>query len=145
MLASIVRGCNAKQFLGCLLAGMLGLAGLGTSDAHAATIMGAGVNVTCGGWIEARKTNNTPNRLAAEQWALGYLSGVAMFTNTSPLDKLDPGAVFVWLDNACQQHPLERLPAALVQFVKVRAEAAKSSAPAEPPKAKQEAPQPKRR
>lgn len=145
MFASIPRRRHAKRFWGCLFAGTISLAGLSLSGAHAATIMGAGVNLTCGGWIEARKTNNTPNRLAAEQWALGYLSGVAMFTNSSPLDRLDPGAVFVWLDNACQQHPLERLPAALVQFVKVRAEAAKAAPANEQPKPKQEAPQPKRR
>jgi hypothetical protein len=128
-------------FCSLLLAGTVGVGSVVAPGARAATVMGAGVALSCGGWVETRK-GSEPNKSAAEQWVLGYLSAVAMFTNTSPLDGLDPGAVFVWLDNACQQRPLERLPAALVQFVRARAEAAKAQGQRTPPKP-QPAPSPK--
>ena len=95
---------------------------------RAATIMGVGITISCGGWVETRKT---PNKTTFEEWALGYLSGVAMWSQISPLDGLDPSAVYVWLDNFCQQRPLERFKTALDEFVRQRAAAA-PPAPAQP-------------
>lgn len=88
--------------------------------AKAATLMGSGITVSCGGWVEARKGTG-PIRPLLEDWGLGYLSGVAMWTQESPLDNLDAAAVFVWLDNYCQSRPLEPFKAALDAFVRVRA------------------------
>ena len=90
---------------------------IATSPSFAATIMGSGVALSCGGWVEVRKT---PNKTIAEEWTLGYLSGVAMWTPASPLDGLDVGAVMVWLDNFCQQRPLLPYKAALDEFVRQR-------------------------
>ena len=87
-------------------------------SAGAATLMGSGVTISCGGWVEVRK--GAPNKQLIEEWALGYLSGVAIWTPESPLDNLDAAAVFVWLDNVCQQRPLEPFKAALDAFVRVR-------------------------
>lgn len=89
------------------------------APASAATLMGSGITVSCGGWVEVRK--GAPLKAQIEDWALGYLSGVAMWTPESPLDNLDPGAVFVWLDNFCQQRPLEPFKNALDNFVRARA------------------------
>ena len=91
-----------------------------TSTARSATIMGTGITISCGGWVEIRKT---PNKGAVEEWSLGYLSGVAMWTPVSPLDGLDAGAVMVWLDNFCQRNPLVPFKAALDEFVRQRAAA----------------------
>ena len=101
--------------------------------AVAATLMGSGVTISCGGWVEVRKGG--ANKQLIEEWALGYLSGVAIWTPESPLDNLDPAAVFVWLDNACQQRPLEPFKAALDAFVRVRSVATtpQTNPPARPP------------
>lgn len=90
------------------------------SGARSATIMGTGITISCGGWVEIRKT---PNKAVVEEWSLGYLSGVAMWTPISPLDGLDAGAVMVWLDNFCQRNPLVPFKAALDEFVRQRAAA----------------------
>ena len=99
----------------------LGLAAAGVmapQAAPAATLMGSGVTVSCGGWVETRK--GAPNKQVLEEWALGYLSGVAIWSPESPLDNLDSGAVFVWLDNTCQNRPLEPFKSALDAFVRAR-------------------------
>jgi len=120
-----------------LAAAILVVVASAVPGARAATIMGSGVSLSCGGWVEIRKT---PNKAAAEEWTLGYLSGVAMWSPASPLDNLDAGAVFVWLDNFCQQRPLERFKAALDEFVRDRARAARP--PAQPSQGKPPAPTP---
>lgn len=110
---------RARQRLGgIVLASVIGLA---PASVWGATIMGSGITLSCGSWVELRKTQN---KAPVEEWSLGYLSGVAMWTPVSPLDGLDPGAVFVWLDNFCQQRPLERFKNALDEFVRQRAAAA---------------------
>ena len=100
------------------LAIAVGAAGLTATPVGAATLMGSGITISCGGWVEARK--GTPIKQLVEDWGLGYLSGVAMWTPESPLDNLDPAAVFVWLDNYCQQRPLEQFKSALDAFVRAR-------------------------
>jgi hypothetical protein len=94
-----------------------------------ATMMGAGL-VSCGAWVEVRK--GAPNKVPLEEWALGYLSGVAMWTANSPLNGLDPGAVVVWLDNYCQSRPLEPFKLALDAFIRARAQPPAPAAPAAP-------------
>lgn len=94
--------------------------------ARAATIMGTGITISCGGWVEIRKT---PSKAGVEEWTLGYLSGVAMWTPASPLDGLDAAAVMVWLDNFCQQNPLVPYKLALDEFVRIRAAAMRPPAP----------------
>lgn len=98
----------------------LGVLMLLAPPTRAATIMGSGITISCGGWVELRKT---PNKGPVEEWSLGYLSGVAMWTPASPLDGLDAGAVLVWLDNFCQQNPLVAFKLALDEFIRQRAAA----------------------
>lgn len=114
-----------------LLAISLGMATLPVASAGAATLMGSGITISCGGWVEARK--GTPIKPLVEDWGLGYLSGVAMWTPESPLDNLDPPAVFVWLDNYCQQRPLEPFKSALDAFVRARSTPPPQAQPAAPP------------
>lgn len=102
-----------------------------SAPAHAATLMGSGITVSCGGWVEARR-NNVPIKPVLEEWGLGYLSGIAIWTPHYPLDNLDPPAVFVWLDNYCQQNPLEPFKSALDAFVRARATPPPQPAPTAP-------------
>jgi len=102
---------------------------LAAAGANAATIMGSGITLSCGSWVELRRT---PNKAPVEEWAMGYLSGVAMWTPVSPLDGLDPGAIFVWLDSFCQQRPLEKFKNALDEFIRQRAAMMAPPAQAQP-------------
>lgn len=122
------------------LAIAVGAAGLTATPVGAATLMGSGITISCGGWVEARK--GTPIKQLVEDWGLGYLSGVAMWTPESPLDNLDPAAVFVWLDNYCQQRPLEPFKSALDAFIRTRSAAqAPPQQPPQPQSAQQPRPQ----
>lgn len=116
------------------LAIALGIAVPPSGPANAATLMGSGITISCGGWVEARK--GTPVKPLVEDWGLGYLSGVAMWTPESPLDNLDPAAVFVWLDNYCQQRPLEPFKAALDAFVRARTTPPPAQPAHQPPQAR---------
>jgi hypothetical protein len=109
------------------LAIAVGTSWLTATPAGAATLMGSGITISCGGWVEARK--GTPIKQLVEDWGLGYLSGVAMWTPESPLDNLDPAAVFVWLDNYCQQRPLEPYKSALDAFIRARSAPPPGQAP----------------
>ena len=110
------------------LAALVAGTAMAPTGGHAATIMGSGITLSCGSWVELRRT---PNKGPVEEWALGYLSGVAMWTPVSPLDGLDPGAIFVWLDSFCQQRPLEKFKNALDEFIRQRAA---MMAPPQPPR-----------
>jgi hypothetical protein len=62
----------------------------------------------CGAWIK------TPTH-GAKMWILGYLSGKnsAMGRNNPKYDPLSQissaNQIFVWMDNYCQNNPLEKL------------------------------------
>jgi hypothetical protein len=76
--------------------------------------LGAGANATCGKWLTDRQNGNA---FSIANWALGYLSGAAVFSDTlNPLEGLDSDAVLYWIDNYCRSHPLERVTVALKTF-----------------------------
>ena len=76
--------------------------------------LGAGANATCGKWSTDRQNGNA---FPIANWALGYLSGAAVFSkNLNPLEGLDSDAVLYWLDNYCRSHPLEKFTVALKTF-----------------------------
>jgi hypothetical protein len=120
---------SARRWRGIYVAILASTFVLASPTIRAATIMGSGITISCGGWVELRKT---PNKGPVEEWSLGYLSGVAMWTPVSPLDGLDAGAVLVWLDNFCQQNPLAPFKIALDEFVRQRAAAAQQRPGAQP-------------
>jgi hypothetical protein len=52
-------------------------------------------------------------------WALGYLSGAAAYSETlDPLNGVDSQAVAYWIDNYCQVHPLDKFTEALGAFIR---------------------------
>jgi hypothetical protein len=78
-------------------------------------IIGAGVS-SCGKWT-ADQSQETP--IADDQWILGFLSGVAFMGSgpeTNPLNGLDAQAVWAWIDNYCQAHPLDSIATAGIAF-----------------------------
>src|ERR1051325_9049646 len=83
-------------------------------DVH---MLGADSNSTCGTWSASRDSDH--NWIAMANWALGYLSGAAVFsTHLDPLKGLDSDAVLYWLDNYCRAQPLETFPHAVRAFAR---------------------------
>lgn len=80
-----------------------------SADAHSQglQLLGAGTNASCGRWLSDRQSNNY---FPMGNWALGFLSGAAMYSNDlNPLQGVDSDAVAYWLDNYCQARPTDRL------------------------------------
>lgn len=77
-------------------------------------IIGAGV-ASCGRWLEDRKTGRYYNM---ENWALGYISGAAMWGNgLDPLRQTDADGVAYWLDNYCVAKPTSYFHDAVDAFI----------------------------
>jgi hypothetical protein len=89
----------------------------GLAQTNPRHVLGVGSIETCGKWTEDRGHRASGAWLYAGNWALGYLSGVAMFGDYDILLRLDSDAVFGWLDNYCLMHPLTPFTDALVEFV----------------------------
>jgi hypothetical protein len=63
---------------------------------------GAGTK-TCGAWVEKRKEDD---HFAMAQWMLGYVSAAGYYGDFR-LRESEGQALVVWMDNYCQQNPLE--------------------------------------
>ena len=83
----------------------------GTADAQ--TMLGAGAQ-SCGTWTHDRQSHMD---LGVTSWVSGYLSGIntlapSLFIGRRApdlLQDLDNNAFQSWMDNYCQQHPLEKI------------------------------------
>jgi hypothetical protein len=97
----------------------LSLLQIAPAAAQTVDIVGAGVGVSCGTWLEHRATGQPD----IANWALGYLSGVAVwgFDRTmghkAPLRGMDADGVLYWLDNYCHVNPTNKFTDALAAFV----------------------------
>jgi hypothetical protein len=77
-------------------------------------MLGVG-SVSCGTWTIGRRDRTA---FGLEQWMLGFLSGAATWSPTlNPLNEVDADAVWVWVDNYCRVHPLDRITEAGKAFV----------------------------
>lgn len=90
-----------------------------SASANLFKVYGAGLE-SCGTWINDR---NHPNveLFYLEQWMLGYISAVG--DGGEELKISDANAFEAWIDNYCQQRPLDQLIAAvraLTQALRVR-------------------------
>lgn len=89
------------------------------ASAQTAAVIGAGVGVSCGTWLEHRKSGQPD----IANWALGYLSGVAVWGfdpimgHKAPLRDMDADGVLYWLDDYCRANPIEKFTDALAAFV----------------------------
>jgi hypothetical protein len=76
-------------------------------QAAAQTIRGAGAR-PCSDWVQARTGNG--HDYEAEQWALGYLSGVNASTRSQPAFRnTDEKTIFTGLDGYCGVHRQDML------------------------------------
>ncbi|BDC37783.1 hypothetical protein PTKU15_10800 [Paraburkholderia terrae] len=75
-----------------------------TTSAYATTTIG---NRTCGQW-SARK-QNTYITFAIEAWLMGYMTGLAVASGDDVLAGTDADSIYLWMDNYCQSHPLDRV------------------------------------
>jgi hypothetical protein len=88
-------------------------------EAKAYRIAGIGLR-SCGSWTATRGQGAAA--IGAEQWVLGFLSGVAFCaesegSSVDPLDGTDANGVWAWIDNYCRKNPLDQLEEAPHWFV----------------------------
>jgi len=94
--------------------GLIGWAG--TSRAYEAVGVGAW---SCAAWAEARKSVRSDT---AEQWALGFLSGIGFMVQQAadPLRGVAPQSVSEWLDRYCRSNPRDTIAHATEKFSSTR-------------------------
>lgn len=82
---------------------------LATGSAHSQVSIEGSVS-DCGQWVAARKTDRA---MAFEHYALGILAGMSMATNKefwrAKGTNVSREAVYLWIDNYCQSHPLDSI------------------------------------
>jgi hypothetical protein len=82
-------------------------------------LIGSG-NSSCGQWSADRRDGRSSLGANMEQqWVLGFLSGIGAMAGDkreNPLNGVDAAAVWAWIDNYCQAHPLEYISGAATAF-----------------------------
>jgi len=76
--------------------------------------VGAGV-ASCVTWTQVRNDPTRTDRDGAEQWVLGYVSGVSAVT---PLKRAAADGVWAWMDKYCRDHPLDNISEAGVALIR---------------------------
>jgi len=71
---------------------------------YAYTEYGSGVS-SCGAWVNDRKTSSAWHQNG--QWVNGFVSAAGYFGKT--LKNVDSDAILVFMDNYCQQNPLNSI------------------------------------
>jgi hypothetical protein len=79
-----------------------------SAPCYAIAILGT---MSCGDWVQARRQPG-PIKDAYSFWVLGFLSGSVVQTKQDVLRGVGPNAIETWVDNYCQQNPLDLLGAA---------------------------------
>jgi hypothetical protein len=85
----------------CVSAALCGATGWAKAD-----VWVEGATTDCGLWVAARKKDRAD---ALENWLIGTLDGMAIGTDKDFWRKggqVSREAVFLWMDNYCQSHPL---------------------------------------
>jgi hypothetical protein len=77
-------------------------------------LIGIGAISSCGKWLAARKTNHY---FEIETWALGYISGAAVWGGVNALGQTDADGVYYWLDNYCSARPTDSFYKAINAFI----------------------------
>ncbi len=82
------------------------------SASGAYTSYGVG-NKTCGTWVENRKRND---HYEMAQWMLGYISATGYYS-VYRLRESEGQAFIIWMDNYCQDSPLEKFEKAVHELI----------------------------
>lgn len=77
-------------------------------------VYGAGT-LSCGSWLEDRRTGNAALWAGKGQWILGWASAAGNYGQK--LDDTDTAAIASWTDNYCTANPLAKLSAAARSLV----------------------------
>ena len=75
-----------------------------SNSASAVSYMG---NTPCGKWVKDRSSGRVGDQLASVGWLIGYLNGVAVWSDVDILLKADGESLMLWMDNYCKANPLE--------------------------------------
>ena len=88
----------------------------GRAAAQPVQIAGRGSAMSCGTWLETRRSNVAD--MLPLNWALGYISGAATWGDIGdPLRGTDAGGVAYWIDNWCRSAPSRRFVDAVRAFI----------------------------
>jgi hypothetical protein len=94
------------------------------ATARANTFGGVGL-VSCGVWTADRQellagnagTLGYQSALREMEWVLGFLSGIASIgPSFDPLNEVEAEHVWAWIDDYCDDHPLEKIAEAATSF-----------------------------
>jgi hypothetical protein len=75
-------------------------------------------NKPCGFWTISRPMIDGEDTFAMQQWILGYLSGFGFSGAGNPLADLHAKAVFLWVDNYCQENRSANLHDVVAAFIR---------------------------
>ena len=89
-----------------------------SAQAQGVLVMG---RLDCGEWVEARKGGKA---VSVEHWVIGTLNGLALgkqreFWKANGVE-VSQEAVFLWMDNYCNAHPLDLVTAGIVTLFRER-------------------------
>jgi len=73
--------------------------------------------LSCGQWVEARKTPNDAYAQAMTSWVLGYMTAAGYYIQDHPPIQSDVAGFRVALDEFCQKNPTEQLYVATFAIV----------------------------
>ena len=82
-------------------------------NANAETVIGI---ISCGKWIKQKEINRGSQLVAMEEWLDGYLSGLAVGSNTDILKQTDFDSLHLWVNNYCRANPLRNVSDAGVEL-----------------------------
>ena len=90
---------------------------IGSARAQEYTAIGAGAD-SCGTWTANRSSPNGNERIAGDQWVLGFLSGIGFMGDMTidPLNGMDAQGVWAWIDNYCRANPIDEIADAAGKF-----------------------------
>lgn len=74
-----------------------------TTSANALSTKGAR---GCGVWVTDRSAGLSRS-VGNETWFIGYLSGLAVYSNKDILKDTDNDSLYLWVDNYCRSNPLK--------------------------------------
>ena len=77
---------------------------LATTGASAVEPMG---DTSCGKWVKDRTSGIVKDQLSLTSWLIGYLNGIARWSEVDILSNADRESLMVWMDNYCKTNPLE--------------------------------------
>lgn len=61
---------------------------------------------SCGVWVKDRAEKSEMRVNANQTWLVGFLSGLALGTDSNFLKHTDNDSLYLWVDNYCQKNPL---------------------------------------